>query len=62
MKSEYLTITMTRVQSQRARKAISWYRDYGGSGVRIPAYAAQGIWEVYHALLTAEQREQWGAE
>lgn len=53
----YLNVQLTRAQSGRARKAINWWRDYGGKGVRVPVYAELGLFELYHALLAAERDE-----
>lgn len=57
MKRRYLNVQLTRAQCERARKAISWWRDYGGSGVRRPVYAELGLFELYHALMQAEREE-----
>ena len=55
MKRNYLVIELTPAQSRRARKAIAWYRDWAGSGVRRPVYAELGMFELYGALLAAER-------
>ena len=55
MSVRYLDVKLTAAQIKQAKRAIAWYQVYGGSGVRLPVYAQRGMFELYHALMSAER-------